>query len=176
MKPKSKKKNEMTVPISVWSTFVKDRRPILEEEFPQASSMEIIRKLHDIWDNLTDEQMSSYRQKAENKRRTYVRLTKVRKGSDESLDGAPRKKRVTPYAVFLQRKHVQLKENCPDMSLSERTKTIADMWRAMSRDEKVSYVNQSKRETRKMQKRSFEEEESEESSPTSSDTDNLYKG
>ena len=143
-------------------------------DYPQASSMEIVKRLHDIWDNMTEEEMQLYSQKAENKRRTYVRLTKVKKDPDDLVVSG--KKRVTPYAVFLQRKHVQLKESCPDMSLSERTRTIAEMWKALPKDEKISYINQSKRETRKMQKPSFEEEDSEEASPSSSDTDNLYKG
>jgi hypothetical protein len=56
--------------------------------------------------------------------------------------------------MFVKSRHEALKQTDPDLSVTERSQQIAQQWRAMPERQKMPFVNEAKRETRKMRKQS----------------------
>ena len=137
--------------VSPWSIFVELYKPIFTQMYPNESKMEIYKHLRKKWNQFDDEDKHAYIEKANFKNRAVVRLNnqKLKKVKHD-------RKTVSAYSLFVEENHKELKVEKPEMSLTERTKFIAEKWKSLSHEQKRPYMNMAKRKTRKMQKCSSE--------------------
>ena len=162
----SKKHKKSKVPISAWSCFVDEQKPLLQTQYPNESKMEICHKLQEIWEKSDEEMKKKYQKRAQCAYRLYARSQKKHeKDSDyedihiknTDIKMKKRKAKVPPYSLFVEEKQNQLKNECPTMSLKERAELIASMWNNLSPKDKIPYINQSKRASRKISTISYED-------------------
>jgi hypothetical protein len=152
-KPKSH-----SIPITGLSIFITERKSQLEVQHPELLKLGIFALLCQQWERLDTTTRARYERKADYSRRTQSRRertvkVKKRMAADTSV------LKVSPYSVFTKRQHEALKSIHPEMSVTERSQQIADQWTKMTKQQKVAYVNESKRETRKLRKISDDSED-----------------
>lgn len=150
-RPKSR-----SIPITGLSIFIAERKPQLEAQHSELPKLAIFALLNQQWQHLDTATRAQYERKADYSRRSQSRrerAAKKRMTADRSA------LKVSPYSVFAKRQHETSKSTHAAMSVTERSQHIADQWTKMTKQQKVSYVNESKRETRKLQKMSDEYED-----------------
>lgn len=162
----SKKHKKLKVPISAWSCFVDEHKPLVQAQYPNESKMEICHKLQEIWTNAEDEFKKKYQKKAQCAYRLYARSQKKldkdsdnvdNNDEDDDIKSKKKKIKVPAYSLFVEEKQNQLKNECPTMSLKERAELIASMWNNLSQKDKIPYINLSKKATRKISTISYDE-------------------
>ncbi|OHT00938.1 HMG box family protein [Tritrichomonas foetus] len=158
MKKRAKRSNDVPNLVTPWSIFVDLYKPIYNQQYPNESKMGIYRMLKNKWDTFDDNDKKVYITKAKNYRRSVIRLDTMRNKIDKKKDIT-----VSPYSLFVEEMHKQLKDGDPSMSLIERTKLIDAIWKGMSKEEKVPYVNAAKRKMRAILRKANDEEEDESS-------------
>ena len=154
MKKKSSKKEESSNVISPWSIFVDVYKPIYMEQNPNESKMEIYKMLKAKWESFDEDDKKVYITKALNHKRSVTRLKSIHPKNQNK-----QKLTISPYSIFVEEQHNELKKTNPDMSLLERTKLISAIWKGMSHIEKATYINAAKRKNRYLRKSANEEEE-----------------
>jgi HSP90 family molecular chaperone len=158
--PRPPKPKTKSIPITGQSLFVAERTPIVEKQNPDLTRVQLYALMNDEWMKLDDVTRAAYERKADYSRRTESRR-------ESSLDREKlqddSESKVSAYSMFVKKRHELLKETNPEMTVSDRAKTIAQMWAGLSKPEKLPYVNEAKRETRKLQSESPEEEGQDES-------------
>lgn len=154
MRTRRKRKTKV-IPITGLSLFIAETKPIVEAEQPELTKMEVCKFLNEQWEELDDDIRKGYEKRADYDRRTEARreFYQKKKKTRNRMKGA-----ISAYSVFLKARHAALKESNPEMTLSERTKTIAGEWNSMSKEDRIPFVNLAKRETRKIRKVNLEEE------------------
>ena len=162
----SKKHKKSNVPISAWSCFVDEQKPLLQAQYPNESKMEICHKLQEMWTNSDEEFKKKYQKKAQCAYRLYARSQKKHEKDYDYYDinkdysdikSKKKKPKVPAYSLFVEEKQNQLKNECPTMSLKERAELIASMWNNLSPSDKIPYNNLSKKATRKISSISYED-------------------
>lgn len=162
----SKKHKKPNVPITPWSCFVDEQKPLLQSQYPNESKMEICHKLQEMWKNSDEEFKKKYQKKSQCAYRLYARSQKkLDKDSDyndmniddKHIKSKKKKLKVPAYSLFVEEKQKQLKNECPTMSLKERAELIASMWNNLSPNDKIPYNNLSKKATRKISSISYED-------------------
>ena len=157
MESSSRRNRTKTLPITALSIFIAETKPLLEETHPQLTKMDIFKLLHEQWDELAPDLRAKYERKADYGRRTEARRAfyDKKKGKNDDNGGSI----ISAYSVFLKKRHEEIKETNPEMTLTERAKSIAAEWKSMSRDDRSPFVNLAKRETRKMRKPPSDEDQ-----------------
>ena len=151
-------KRTKSIPITGLSIFIAEMKPTLELSHPQLTKMDIFKLLHEQWDELDPEIRAKYEKRADYGRRTEARrqFYQKKKLKTEEDDNSSK---ISPYSVFLKMRHMEIKETNPDLTLTERVKSIAAEWNAMSRVDRLPFVNLAKRETRKIRKPPSDEDQ-----------------
>jgi hypothetical protein len=147
------RKKSTAIPITGLSIFVQDTKPSLEADHPEMTKLEVFNTLNAKWAELDQDAKLQYERRADYSRRTESRKAARPKQSD--LNPVP----VTAHAIFVKERHRALKEEHPEMTVTERASLIAVEWGRMTKSEKGPFVILAKRETRKFQ-RATEEEDS----------------
>lgn len=157
MESSSRRSRTKSIPITGLSIFIAETKPLLEETHPQLTKMDIFKLLHEQWDELAPDLRAKYERKADYGRRTEARRAfyDKKKGKNDDNGGSI----ISAYSVFLKKRHEEIKETNPEMTLTERAKSIAAEWKSMSRDDRSPFVNLAKRETRKMRKPPSDEDQ-----------------
>jgi hypothetical protein len=114
--------------------------------------LEIFALMNDQWAALDKATKCVYERRADYARRVESR--RRRSGEREPSTCA----KVSAYSVFVNRSHEMLKESNPEMSVGERSTAIAALWAKMSFADRVPFVNEAKRQTRKLRKASDDED------------------
>jgi hypothetical protein len=150
-----------SIPITGLSLFFAERRPPLEAQHPELAKLEVFRVLNHQWGQLDDATRANYERKAD-----YSRRSRSRQASAEKKKTGPDRSalKVSPYSMFLRSQHDILKRTSPDLSVTERSRESAARWAMMSEQQKMPYVNEAKRETRKLRKMPDGDDESDDSS------------
>jgi hypothetical protein len=147
-----------SIPITGLFLFVSETKAEVEGQNPGLTRLEIFTMLNSRWAQLDAATREKYERKADYSRRTESRR-KLLAHRKESR-GSPRQ-HVSAYSVFLRRQHEQLKQTDPDLTVSQRAQTIGELWRTMPKSDKIPFVNEAKRETRKLRKVAIDEDDPE---------------
>jgi hypothetical protein len=145
-----------SIPITGLSLFVVEQRPALEAQHLELAKLEVFRLLNHQWEQLDDATRAGYERKADYSRRSRSRQESTAKKKTR-FDTSTSK--VSPYSMFLRSQHNLLKQISPELSVTERSREIAAEWANMSERQKMPYVNEAKRETRKLRKIPDDDEE-----------------
>jgi hypothetical protein len=111
--------------------------------------------LNSQWAQLDEAIKDKYERRADYSRRTESRLTLLAKR--KKCSGANESK-VPAYSIFVRQKHEQFKQSNPEMTVSDRSRAISELWEHLSNSDKIPFINAAKRETRKMRRISDEED------------------
>jgi hypothetical protein len=145
------------IPITGISLFIAEHKTAALHNHPELSKVQLFARLNDDWNTLDDSTKESYQRRADYSRRIETR--KQHKASNDC-----KQSKVSAFAVFTRERHKSLKKTNPEMTVGIRAQVIATEWKTMSPAGKVPFINSAKRETRKMQSRSAEEESNDDSS------------
>jgi hypothetical protein len=139
------------IPITGISLFIAERKAEALQKHTELRKVQLYALLNDEWNALDNASRRAYERRADYSRRMESR----RQHKNAHADMQPK---VSSYSVFTRERHGYLKQTHPEMTVGTRAQLIASEWKTMRADDKLPYVNAAKRETRKMQKRSMEEE------------------
>lgn len=134
------------------SIFNDEQKQKIEAEHPNETKLEIYKRLDHMWNKLSKNEKAYYAIRAKDKERK-IRM----KDGIKILEEAREKKRIRPYSIFLSEKHNQLKLEHPEMTLTERTDKISKDWSMLSHNEKMVYINKSKKINRNIREYSDDE-------------------
>jgi hypothetical protein len=144
------------IPITGISLFIAEHKAAARQSHPELSKAQLFARLNEDWNALDDAAKEAYQRRAD-----YARRVVSRNGDKDSSDD--KQPKVSAYSVFTRERHKSLKTTNPEMTVGIRAQAIAAEWKTMSPAGKVPYINAAKRETRKMQAPSAEEESSDDS-------------
>jgi hypothetical protein len=143
------------VPVSGISIFLREKKPDFEASHSDLTRLQVFNAMNEQWTNLDPNMKLLYERKAD-----YLRRSEARKATaantEDTLDSTRAK--ITSYSIFVRERHHSLKEEHPELSLSQRTAEITAEWGRMTPDQKRTFVINAKRETRKFRRISDEEE------------------
>ena len=157
MEPSRRAKPTKSIPITGLSLYVDEQKKIMEAEYPELTRMDIYKMLHAQWDEMDPDSRAKYERRADYVRRTEARKEFYQKKKVRSGDGPLRA--ISAFSMFLKKRHIEIKECNPELTLTERVKHIGAEWNSMSRADKQPFVNMAKRETRKIRKGASDEAE-----------------
>jgi hypothetical protein len=144
-----------SIPIAAQRLFIDEHQSEVETTHPDLTRVQMLSFINDEWMKLDATARAEYERKAD-----YLRRTESRR---RSMLHAPHiendhESKITAYSMFVKSEHEALKGTNPEMTVSERATAIAKAWAGMSQAERLPYVNEAKRETRKLRTESVEEE------------------
>jgi hypothetical protein len=145
-----------SIPITGRSVFISERKTQIESDNPGMTKLELFRILGAQWDQMDDTNRANYEKKADYLRRTVSRTSSAAR----KADAREKQPKISAFYVFTQEQHERLKQTQPELTVTDRATMIANLWNAMSKFDKIPFVNAAKRETRTLRRR-FPEEESE---------------
>jgi hypothetical protein len=145
------------IPITGISLFIAEHKTAALQNHPELSKVQLFARLNEDWNALDDSTKEAFERRADYSRRMESR--KQHKNWNNV-----RQPKVSAYSVFTRERHKSLKTTNPEMTVGLRAQVIATEWKTMSPSDKVPFINAAKRETRKMQSRSVEEESSDDNS------------
>jgi hypothetical protein len=146
----------LSIPITGRSLFISEAKTPIESDNPDITRLELFRVLGAQWDQMDDTERAKYEKKAD-----YLRRTMSRTGSSAHKDDtAERRPKISAFSVFTREQHELLKQSQPELTVTDRASMIAGLWKAMSKSDKIPFINAAKRETRSI-RRPLPEEESE---------------
>ncbi|OHT09571.1 high-mobility group box 1a [Tritrichomonas foetus] len=184
---------------SAWNFFLKEKCAELKEQFPDAQLNELSQRAGEIWKNMTQEERETYERMSVNDkarrdeiaREKYIEKKKAerKKSGNDTFDISK-----SPYFLFMNEMHAEIKENEPTMNYDARCDVILTLWNEMTIEERERYnyddldesdeENLGKRKSKKVKHtdsssddddessgRYFDEEEEEPDSDTTSDDD-----
>lgn len=140
---------------TAWSVFVNQMKPILLKENPDITKRQLYIDLSDMWQHQNDRERSSCTTKAKYLMQKEHRQKNFRNRNKEDHQ----KKKISPYSIFVSEKQHEMKVLFPELTLSERSQQIAQLWKNLDQTEKDKYTNQAKRENRKLNKPSSDEDD-----------------
>jgi hypothetical protein len=149
-----------SIPITGQSVFVAERLTEVEGKHPDLTRVQIFAFLNNEWAKLDDAIRAAYERKADYSRRTESRRSSSLQHRSMTHES---ESKVSAYSMFVKKQHDQLKVTNPEMTVSDRAMEISKLWAGMSKSQKLPFVNEAKRETRKLRRESVEEDPSEES-------------
>jgi hypothetical protein len=148
-------KKSNVIPITGLSLFAAEKKTSIEADWPDLTKLEVFTMINQRWDELDNETKLQYERKADYARRTETRRISLTKRKDDSVENASM---ITPYSVFLRTRHHELKKSNPGMTVTQRAEQIKSEWSSMSREQKISFINMAKRETRKFRRTSMDDD------------------
>jgi hypothetical protein len=151
-----------SIPITGVSLFIAERKVKASQDHTDLTKVQLFALLNDEWNGLDSATKETYERRADYSRRIESR--RVHRSTKQSHQS-----RVSPYSVFMRDRHELLKKSSPEMTVGDRAQLIAVEWKTMAAVDKIPFINAAKRETRKMQRRSVEEDSAEESESQDSD-------
>jgi hypothetical protein len=140
-----------SIPITGVSLFIAERKLKAGQDHADLTKVQLFSLLNDEWNALDNQTKEAYERRADYSRRIESRRAhRSTNRSDQS--------RVSPYSVFTRDRHESLKKTSPEMTVGDRAQLIAVEWKSMAAADKIPFINAAKRETRRMQRESAEEE------------------
>jgi hypothetical protein len=141
--------------------FVQEKRGEFEASHSDFTKLQVFSAMNQQWMDLDHDSKLQYERKADYLRRSEARKATARKRRDPTESEQPP---ITGYSIFLRERHHSLKIGDSGLTLTQRSTQIAAEWSGMSKSEKRTYINISKRETRKF-RRTPDDEEAEDEPP-----------
>ena len=117
---------------SAYIFFCQKNRDLVKEENPELSSSEITSKLAEMWKELKADEDRSDELEEYNK---MASENKESVSSDEKKTKSPVKRAKSAYIFFCQKNRPLAKEENPELSSSEITSKLAEMWKELKADE-----------------------------------------
>jgi hypothetical protein len=156
-----------SIPITAQRLFIAERQSDVEKAHPDLTRVQMLSFINDEWAQLDTATRAEYERRADYLRRTESRRRSLQCQTDIEEDG---ESKITPYSMFVQSHHEVLKRTNPEMTVGERATAISKIWTGMSHAERLPYVNEAKRETRRLRTEPVEEEAQHESDEGRSDS------
>jgi hypothetical protein len=154
LKPQPRPKTH-SIPITGHSLFVSETKPSVELQNPGLTRLELFALMNTLWTQLDAATRDKYERKADYCRRTESRRKLFAK---RKRLNAPTRRFISAYSVFVSSQHERLKRTNPELTLGGRATTIAELWATMARSDKRPFINEAKRQTRRLRKMPPEEE------------------
>jgi len=158
---KRKDLNAPKKPLSSYIIFCQEQREVLKKKNPDMKATELTSKLGDMWNNLSSDKKKVYAAKAEKDKERYQEemsnYTPPKKDEDEVDEKEEKTKRKrkekdpnvpkrTPsgYILFCQDMRSEVKGENPNMTPTQITSKLGELWRELSDSEKAKYMAKSK--------------------------------
>jgi hypothetical protein len=148
---RSKRRKPPTIPITGVSLFIAEKKPEVCQQHPEFTKLQSFTLLNEQWQTLDDATRWKYQKKADYSRRTQLR--RQHKSNSEK-----KQSKISGYSMFVGVRHESLKRTNPELTIGERYIIIAKEWKNMASCDKIEYINAAKRETRRIQKESTDDE------------------
>ena len=147
-KSKKSKKTGPKKPLNAYMWFCSDKREELKGK--GFSNTEILRELGRLWKELSDKKKKPYVKKAEEDKERYQDEMKdyvpteeekaEKKGKAKKTSDGP-KRPIGAFMLFRKDKYQKVKEENPEMKMTDISKKIGDMWKNLSKNEKKKYTD-----------------------------------
>eukprot|EP00040_Diaphanoeca_grandis_P026865 m.151423 g.151423 ORF g.151423 m.151423 type:complete len:891 (-) comp30759_c4_seq2:2534-5206(-) len=163
-KGKRRKEGEPKRPQSSFFLFSSKMRAQVKIDFPELSVSETAKKMGEMWKEVTEEEKIPYQEEFEANKLIYAKemeefkLKQIAEGGDDDdipekskksskrgkkirFDGEP-KNPLSSYLIFAQSIREKLKEENPELKMTEMSKVIGTKWSEIKDEEKQKYVDE----------------------------------
>jgi hypothetical protein len=160
-------------------------RKDLEKEGSDHTAQEVMVIISERWSSLTDKKKAPFQKKADKDKTRYEKEMEAAKESNPEIveetakaNALIRKERrknkkndpnrvkrgLTAYMIFCNEKRQEVKTSNPDMSAKDVLKTLAQMWKTASDEEKVPYQEKAAEDKERYLREKAEKESADEKS------------
>jgi len=167
---KKKKKKDPKAPKrprSAYILFCTKQRSHTKADNPNDKPSELMKKMGDLWKNMTDDDKVPYEEEAKHDKERYQNEMQSYAGppddDDDDSDGSPAAKRkpkkvkkakdpnapkkpMSAYLMFGNTQRAKIKQENPDMKSADIMKKIAEEWKKLTSTEKEPYEHMAKRD------------------------------
>jgi high mobility group protein B3 len=139
-------------PKTSYILFSIESRPKIKAQFPDLSTTDILKKLGEAWNKISDKEKKHYEELAAQDKERFESEIKSYVPSADSVEESGRKKQkgdgpkrpLTGYMYFCHEERNKVKEENPQMSGKEITKELANRWKNLTDAQKAPYYEKQK--------------------------------
>jgi len=138
-KGRSPKKDGPKGPLNNYVVFFTEKRPEIAKANPDLKAKEIMKKVSEVWETMTDEEKKIYEEKAHEINEKEGRVSKGKKKTDAKDDGPPKK--TDCYKMWQPVWKEAFKADNPEASSDLIRQKMKEAWQAVKKDkvEKKKY-------------------------------------
>ena len=138
---RNKRNNPPRRPMTGYMYFLKERRPHLWKDNPDASMCKITTLAAEEWRRFSEEQKQPYHQQSLASKQKYEKDMRAYMKANKSLDkekGA-QKRKLSAFFAYVRERRKTLKEVNGSIRSAEIIRRIAEEWRSMDNAQKAKY-------------------------------------